>query len=103
MTPSEFEQLKFIQQLLSDLMPMFIAIFLFGIITGVFFFADLINRLDRLSSRLRYSRRITVHDQINDVYCYVYRFKGKYYSESEFNRRCAIARHKSFHKKDLSI
>lgn len=97
------QSIQAVTDLLVQLNPAFIAIFIFGIITGVFFFSDLVNRLDRLSSRFRYPRRITVHDQINDVYCYVYRFKGKYYSESEFNRRCAIARHKSFHKKDLSI
>lgn len=100
---NELQQLELVTDLLIQLNPLFILIFILGILTGVFFFTDLINRLDRLSSRFRYPKRITVHDQINDIYCYVYRFKGKYYSETEFNRRRAIARNKSFNKKDLSI
>ncbi|MBJ9905338.1 hypothetical protein [Acinetobacter bereziniae] len=104
MTQSEFEQLKFIQQLLSDLNPLFIAIFIFGIITGVFFFTDLVNRLDRLSYRFRVPRRIKAFDEINQMYVYLYRFKGKYYGLAEFEvkKKEAIASYKSFHKKDLS-
>lgn len=104
MTPSEFEQLKFIQQLLSDLNPIFISIFIMGIITGVFFFTDLLNRLDRLSYRFRVPRRIKAFDEINQMYVYLYRFKGKYYGLAEFEakKKEAIASYKSFNKKDLS-
>lgn len=104
MTPSEFEQLKFIQQLFSDLTPVFFSIFILGVITGVFFFADLVNRLDRLSHRFRVPRRIKAFDEINQMYVYLYRFKGSYYGLAEFEskRKEVIASYKSFHKKDLS-
>ncbi|RZG71454.1 hypothetical protein [Acinetobacter sp. WCHAc060025] len=103
MNISQSENLKLLNDLLSGMTPIFIGIFILGLITGVFFFSDLVNRLDRLSQRFRCPRRIIVHDQINDVYCYVYRFKGKYYSEHEFKRRRAIALNKFLNKRNLSI
>ena len=102
MNISQAENIKLLNDLLICMNPIFICIFIFGIVTGVFFFSDLVNRLDRLSQRFRCPRRIIVHDQINDVYCYVYRFKGKYYSEDEFKRRKAIALNKFLNKRNLS-
>lgn len=104
MTPSEFEQLKFIQQLVHDLMPLFVAIFIFGIITGVFFFSDLINRIDHSAHRFSAPKRIKAFDEINQMYVHLYRFKGKYYGFAEFEakKKEVIASYKSFHKKDLS-
>ncbi|CEI53799.1 hypothetical protein [Acinetobacter bereziniae] len=105
MTSSEFEQLKFIQQLLSDLNPLFIGIFIFGVITGVFFFTDLVNRLDRLSYRFRRPRRIkrSVDFGEHGDFEYLYLFKGRYYSLGEYQDLRANARNKFLNKRNLSI
>lgn len=105
MTPSEFEQLKFIQQLLSDLNPIFISIFIMGIITGVFFFTDLVNRLDRLSYRFRRPRRIKRSADFGEHgdFEYLYLFKGRYYSLGVYQDLRANARNKFLNKRNLSI
>ncbi|WP_314341458.1 hypothetical protein [Acinetobacter guillouiae] len=98
------QSIQAVTDLLVQLNPAFIAIFLFGLITGVFFFSDMINRFDRLSWRFRRPKRIKAFDEINQIYVYLYRFKGKYYGLAEFQakKKEAIASYKSFHKKDLS-
>ncbi|MFW1816967.1 hypothetical protein ACG9X6_20250 [Acinetobacter guillouiae] len=98
------QSIQSVTDLLVQLNPAFIAIFILGLITGVFFFTDLVNRLDRLSERFRSPRRIKAFDEINQMYVHLYRFKGQYYGLAEFEsrRKEAIASHKSFHKKDLS-
>ncbi|NUF65007.1 hypothetical protein HUN33_18360 [Acinetobacter bereziniae] len=105
MTSSEFEQLKLIQQLLSDLNPIFISIFIMGIITGVFFFTDLVNRLDRLSYRFRRPRRIKRSADFGEHgdFEYLYLFKGRYYSLGEYQDLRAKARNKFLNKRNLSI
>lgn len=98
------QSIQAVTDLLVQLNPAFIAIFIFGLITGVFFFSDMINRLDRLSDRFRRPRRIKAFDEINQMYVHLYLFKGQYYGLAEFEarRKEAIASYKSFHKKDLS-
>lgn len=98
------QSIQAVTDLLVQLNPLFIAIFLFGIFTGVFFFSDLMNRIDRSSHRFSAPKRIKAFDEINQMYVYLYRFKGKYYGLAEFEakKKEAIASYKSFHKKDLS-
>lgn len=102
---NDLQQAQVAIDLLTQLNPLFLAVFIFGLITGVFFFSDFVHRLDRLSERFRMPRRIKAFDEINQMYVYLYRFKGQYYCLAEFKsrRKEAIASHKSFHKKDLSI
>lgn len=101
---TDYQQVKLVTDLLTQLNPLFIFVFILGLITGVFFFSDLVNRLDRLSGRFRSPRRIKAFDEINQMYVHLYRFKGQYYGLAEFEsrRKEAIASHKSFYKKDLS-
>ena len=100
----ETVQTQYLTELLTALNPLFMAIFLFGIFTGVFLFSGLMNRIDRLSIIFRQPKRIKAFDQINRRYFILYRFRGKYYGSEEFQsrRKEAIASYKSFHKKDLS-
>ena len=105
MNISQAEWLKLINELLGGLTPIFIAVFIVGIITGVFFFSDLVNRLDRLSYRFRRPRRIkrSVDFGENGDFEYLYLFKGKYYSLGEFQDLRAKARNKFLNKRNLSI
>ena len=48
---TDYQQVKLVTDLLISLNPVFIAVFILGLISGVFFFSDLVNRLDRLSYR----------------------------------------------------
>lgn len=102
MNISQAEQLKLINELIISLNPIFIGIFILGVITGVFFFSNLVQSLDRLSYRFRRPRRIKRSAE-NGNFEYLYLFKGKYYSLVEFQDLRAKARNKFLNKRNLSI
>lgn len=83
---------------------MFIAVFLLGIFTGVFFFSDLVRRLDSLSERFRRPRRIKRSADFAEYgdFEYLYLFRGRYYSLGEYEDLRAKARNKFLNKRNLS-
>lgn len=99
------EQLQSTTELLTALNPIFIAIFLFGIFTGVFFFSNLMIRLHRLSECFRRPRRIKRSADFGEYgdFEYLYLFRGRYYSKGEFDELRAKARNKFLNKRNLSI
>ena len=105
MTLSQAEQLKLINDLINGFMPAIYITFLLGIITGVFFFSDIVNRLDRLSYRFRRPKRIKRSADFAEHgdFEYLYLFKGRYYSLGEFQDLRAKARNKFLNKRNLSI
>ena len=105
MTLSQAEQLKLINDLINGFMPAIYITFVLGIITGVFFFSDMVNRLDRLSYRFRRPKRIKRSADFGEHgdFEYLYLFKGRYYSLGEFQELRAKARNKFLNKRNLSI
>lgn len=105
MNISQAEQLKLLNELLLGFSPIFITVFILGIVTGVFFFTDLVNRLDRLSEHFRRPRRIKRSADFGEHgdFEYLYLFRGLYYSKGEFDEIRAKARNKFLNKRNLSI
>ncbi len=97
-------KLNSLTDLLISLNPVFIAVFILGLISGVFFFSDLVNRLDRLSYRFRRPRRIKRSADFGEHgdFEYLYLFKGRYYSLGEYQDLRAKARNKFLNKRNLS-
>ncbi|MQZ29580.1 hypothetical protein F4U02_00945 [Acinetobacter haemolyticus] len=85
---TELEHAKIFTDLLNALSPMFIASFIFGIVTGVFFFGRLVDSIDRLGSRLRRPNRIKAARDFGEHgdFEYLYLFKGRYYCLGEFQQ-----------------
>ncbi|MGQ4614234.1 hypothetical protein ACUIJ1_15515 [Acinetobacter junii] len=82
---TELEQAKLATDLLNALSPMFIYVFISGVVFGVFFFGRLIDAIDRLGYRLRRPKRIRFRNlngrhERGDSYQYLYLFKGEYYT-----------------------
>lgn len=82
-------QEQFVIELLNALNPAFIAVFILGIITGVFFFSDLMTRLDRLSELYRRPKRIKFGDlngrvERKDDFEYLYFYRGRYYTNEQY-------------------
>lgn len=86
---TELEQTKLATDLLNALSPMFIYVFISGVVFGVFFFGRLIDSIDRLGQRLRRPKRIkAVRDfKEHGDFEYLYLFNGRYYSLGEYQER----------------
>ncbi|MBO3656710.1 hypothetical protein [Acinetobacter haemolyticus] len=87
---TELEHAQIVTDLLNALSPMFIASFIFGIVTGVFFFGRLIDSIDRLGERLRRPKRIRFRNmngrhERGDNFEYLYLFNGEYYTLEQRN------------------
>lgn len=80
---------QFVIELLNGLNPVFIAVFILGIMTGVFFFSDLMTRLDRLSrlysrpSRIKFGNLNGRLERKND-FEYLYFYQGRYYTSDQY-------------------
>ena len=105
MNISQAEQLKLLNELLLGFSPIFLTVFILGIVTGVFFFTDLVNRLDRLSERFRRPRRIKRSADFGEHgdFEYLYLFQGRYYSLGEYEDLRAKVRNKFFIKHDAHV
>lgn len=76
-------------ELLNAFTPSLIASFIFGLIVGVFFFSNLMTRLDRLSELYRRPKRIrfaNLNGQIerNSDFEYLYFYQGRYYTNDQY-------------------
>lgn len=85
---TELEQAKLATDLLNALSPMFIYVFISGVVFGVFFFGRLIDAIDRLGHRLRKPRRIRFRNMNGrteraDNFEYLYLYKGDYYTSQQ--------------------
>jgi len=83
---NELQQAQLASQLLNGLAPLFTGSFLLGLLVGVFFFARLVDSIDRLGERLRRPKRIKRAGDFNEFgnFEYLYLFQGKYYSLGEY-------------------
>lgn len=86
---TQLEQAQIATEFLNAISPMFVAVFILGLLTGVFFFGRLIHSLDRLSVRFRRPKRIkAVRDfKEHGDFEYLYLFQGRYYSLGEYQER----------------
>lgn len=80
---------QFVIELLNGLNPAFIAVFILGIMTGVFFFSDLMTRLDRLSDLYRRPKRIKFanlngRQERKDDFEYLYFYQVRYYTNDQY-------------------
>lgn len=87
---TELEHAQIVTELLKSFNPVFIGIFLLGLLTGVFFFGRLIDSIDRLGERLRRPKRICFRNmngrqERGDNSQYLYLFKGEYYTLEQRN------------------
>ena len=85
---TELEQAKLATDLLNALSPMFIYVFISGVVFGVFFFGRIIDSIDRLGYRLRKPRRIRFRNmngrtERGDNFEYLYLYKGDYYTSQQ--------------------
>lgn len=105
MNSTQIDQTRLLTELLTALNPAFIAIFILGLVTGVFFFSNLVNRLEMLSERFRRPRRIkrSADFGVHGDFEYLYLFRGRYYSKGQYNELRAKARNKFLNKRNLSI
>ncbi|KXZ67575.1 hypothetical protein AVENLUH5627_02104 [Acinetobacter venetianus] len=85
---NQLEQAKIATDLLNALSPMFIYVFMSGVVFGVFFFGRLVDSIDRLGVRLRRPKRIKAARDFgeNGDFEYLYLFKGRYYCLGEFQQ-----------------
>lgn len=98
---TELEQAKIATDLLNALSPMFIFVFMSGLVFGVFFFGRVVESLDRLSVRFRKPKRIKFgnlngrHER-KDNFEYLYLFRNEYYTldQYQFLKRQEIERFK---------
>jgi hypothetical protein len=83
---TQLEQAQMATQFLNAISPILVGVFIFGLLTGVFFFSRLVHSLDRLSLRFRKPKRIkAVRDfKEHGDFEYLYLFKGRYYSLGEY-------------------
>lgn len=82
---NQLEQAKIATDLLNALSPMFIYVFMSGVVFGVFFFGRLVDSIDRLSIRFRRPKRIRFRNlngrhERKDNFEYLYLFEGEYYT-----------------------
>ncbi|MDA3451974.1 hypothetical protein MKL33_15010 [Acinetobacter sp. AOR43_HL] len=96
---TELENARIVTELLNSLSPLFIAVFILGLLTGVFFFGRLIDSIDRLGERLRRPKRIRFRNmngrhERGDSFEYLYLFKGEYFTleQQQFLKRQALQR-----------
>ncbi|MBJ8499139.1 hypothetical protein [Acinetobacter oleivorans] len=96
---TELENARIVTELLNSLSPLFIAAFILGLLTGVFFFGRLIDSIDRLGERLRRPKRIRFRNmngrhERGDSFEYLYLFKGEYFTleQQQFLKRQALQR-----------
>lgn len=93
---TELEHAKIVTDLLNSLSPAFIAVFILGLFTGVFFFGRLIDSIDRLGERLRRPKRIKAVRDYGEHgdFEYLYLFNGRYYCLGEFQQLKQAAKNK---------
>lgn len=96
---TELENARIVTELLNSLSPLFIAVFILGLLTGVFFFGRFIDSIDRLGERLRRPKRIRFRNmngrhERGDSFEYLYLFKGEYFTleQQQFLKRQALQR-----------
>lgn len=96
---TDLEHARIVTELLNSLSPLFIAVFILGLLTGVFFFGRLIDSIDRLGERLRRPKRIRFRNlngrhERGDNFEYLYLFKGEYFTleQQQFLKRQALQR-----------
>lgn len=87
---TELEHAQIVTELLKSFNPVFMGVFLLGLLSGVFFFGRLIDSIDRLGERLRRPKRIRFRNmngrhERGDDYEYLYLFKGEYYTLEQRN------------------
>lgn len=80
---------QFVIELLKALNSAFIVVFIFGIMTGVFFFSDSMTRLHRLSDLYRRPKRIKFanlngRQERKDDFEYLYFYQGRYYTNDQY-------------------
>ncbi|AZN69123.1 hypothetical protein DX910_13585 [Acinetobacter haemolyticus] len=87
---TELEHAQIVTELLKSFNPVFIGVFLLGLLSGVFFFGRLIDSIDRLGERLRRPKRIRFRNmngrhERGDNFEYLYLFNGEYYTLEQRN------------------
>jgi hypothetical protein len=81
---TEIEQAQIATNFLNAISPVLIAVFLLGLLVGVFFFGRVVESIDRLGHRFRRQRRIKF--ATGATFEYLYLFKGRYYKHSEYQQ-----------------
>ncbi len=83
------QKVQLATELLNGLTPVLIAAFIFGLITGVFFFSNLMDRFDRLSELYRRPKRIRFANLNGRIerksdFEYLYFYQGRYYTNDQY-------------------